>query len=138
MPPAPMMLMTSYGPRRVPAVRVISVSAISLRGGANYSLPLRLIAFLASVFHGFQRQGFKWILSHYNLIVEIVPANLDFAAWPAERLYGDMAKAIRRRRLSKREYQTRVQALRESLLRMQVGMKSVPFKVLLLLAGSEG
>src|SRR6186713_3111147 len=49
-----------------------------------------------------------------------------------------MAKANGKRRLSKREYQTRVQKLRESLLRMQVGMKSVPFKVLLLLAGPEG
>ena len=49
-----------------------------------------------------------------------------------------MAKANGKRRLSKREYQARVQTLRESLLRMQVGMKSVPFKVLLLLAGPEG
>jgi polyphosphate:AMP phosphotransferase len=49
-----------------------------------------------------------------------------------------MAKGNGKRRLSKREYQTRVQTLRESLLQMQVGMKSVPFKVLLLLAGPEG
>lgn len=49
-----------------------------------------------------------------------------------------MARARGKRRLSKREYQTRVQTLRESLLQMQVGMKSVPFKVLLLLAGPEG
>ena len=49
-----------------------------------------------------------------------------------------MEKANGKRRLSKRKYQTRVQTLRESLLRMQVGMKSVPFKVLLLLAGPEG
>jgi len=49
-----------------------------------------------------------------------------------------MAKARRKQRLSKREYQARVQALRENLLQMQVGMKNVPFKVLLLLAGPEG
>ena len=49
-----------------------------------------------------------------------------------------MAKASGKRRLSKREYQSRVQTLRESLLQMQVGMKGVPFKVLLLLAGPEG
>jgi polyphosphate:AMP phosphotransferase len=49
-----------------------------------------------------------------------------------------MAKPRGTPRLSKREYQARVQTLRESLLRMQVGMKSVPFKVLLLLAGPEG
>ena len=49
-----------------------------------------------------------------------------------------MAKARRKQRLSKQEYQARVQALRENLLRMQIGMKEVPFKVLLLLAGPEG
>src|SRR5262245_29189780 len=49
-----------------------------------------------------------------------------------------MAKASGKRRLSKRRYQARVQALRENLLQMQVGMKDVPFKVLLLLAGPEG
>src|SRR6188768_1406438 len=48
-----------------------------------------------------------------------------------------MAKARRKQRLSKQEYQARVQALRENLLRMQIGMKEVPFKVLLL-AGPEG
>src|SRR6185503_14651198 len=49
-----------------------------------------------------------------------------------------MARQQRTQRLSKREYQARTQALRENRLRMQVGMKSVPFKVLLLLAGPEG
>src|SRR6187401_3664615 len=49
-----------------------------------------------------------------------------------------MAKARRKQRLSKRQYEARVQALRENLLQMQVGMKNVPFKVLLLLAGPEG
>jgi AMP-polyphosphate phosphotransferase len=49
-----------------------------------------------------------------------------------------MAKASGKQRLSKREYQARVQTLRESLLQMQVGMKRVPFKVLLLLGGPEG
>ena len=49
-----------------------------------------------------------------------------------------MARQHRKQRLSKREYQARTQALRENLLQTQVGMKNMPFKVLLLLAGPEG
>jgi polyphosphate:AMP phosphotransferase len=62
---------------------------------------------------------------------------LDIAT--ARANFGEhMAKATRKQRLSKREYQVRARALRENLLQMQVGMKNVSFKVLLLLAGPEG
>ena len=41
-------------------------------------------------------------------------------------------------RLSKKEYQTRAIRLREQLVQLQVELKHVPFKVLLILAGPEG
>jgi len=47
-----------------------------------------------------------------------------------------MAKA--RQRLAKRTYQARARVLREALVRLQVDLKKVPFKVLLILAGPEG
>ena len=47
-----------------------------------------------------------------------------------------MAKAMQR--LSKRIYQVRAQKLREELVQLQVELKKVPFKVLLILAGPEG
>ena len=47
-----------------------------------------------------------------------------------------MAKA--EQRLSKRAYQARAGALREALVQLQVEMKRVPFKVLLIIAGPEG
>jgi AMP-polyphosphate phosphotransferase len=47
-----------------------------------------------------------------------------------------MAKA--KQRLSKRAYQARATALREELIQLQVELKKVPFKVLLILAGPEG
>ena len=47
-----------------------------------------------------------------------------------------MAKA--KQRLSKRTYQARAQVLREELVKLQVELKKVPFKVLLILAGPEG
>lgn len=47
-----------------------------------------------------------------------------------------MAKA--RQRLSKRVYQARADVLRAELVRLQLELKRVPFKVLLILAGPEG
>ncbi len=47
-----------------------------------------------------------------------------------------MAKA--KQRLSKRTYQARSQVLRNALVQLQVELKQVPFKVLLILAGPEG
>ena len=47
-----------------------------------------------------------------------------------------MAKA--KQRLTKRAYQARAQALRASLVELQVELKSVPFKVLFIVAGPEG
>ncbi len=47
-----------------------------------------------------------------------------------------MAKA--RERLPKRIYQSRVRQLRKALLRLQMDVKSAPFKVLLIIAGPEG
>src|ERR1019366_8782265 len=47
-----------------------------------------------------------------------------------------MAKA--KQRLSKRSYQVRAQVLRNALVQLQVELKKVPFKVLLILAGPEG
>src|SRR5258708_19297896 len=41
-------------------------------------------------------------------------------------------------RLSKKAYQTRASRLREQLVQLQVELKHVPFKVLLILAGPEG
>ena len=41
-------------------------------------------------------------------------------------------------RLSKRAYQARAQVLRAELVQLQVELKTVPFKVLLILAGPEG
>jgi len=49
-----------------------------------------------------------------------------------------MAKMSGKRRLSKKTYQTRALRLREELVRLQVDLKKVPFKVLLILAGPEG
>jgi polyphosphate:AMP phosphotransferase len=47
-----------------------------------------------------------------------------------------MAKA--KQRLSKKAYQARASRLREQLVQLQVELKQVPFKVLLILAGPEG
>jgi polyphosphate:AMP phosphotransferase len=47
-----------------------------------------------------------------------------------------MAKA--KQRLAKRAYQNRARVLREALVHLQVELKKVPFKVLLILAGPEG
>lgn len=47
-----------------------------------------------------------------------------------------MAKA--KQRLSKKAYQARAARLREQLVELQVELKKVPFKVLLILAGPEG
>ena len=47
-----------------------------------------------------------------------------------------MAKG--KQRLTKRAYQARAQVLRADLVRLQVELKSVPFKVLLIIAGPEG
>ena len=47
-----------------------------------------------------------------------------------------MGKA--RPRLSKKAYQARASRLREQLVQLQVELKHVPFKVLLILAGPEG
>src|SRR3982750_2230151 len=41
-------------------------------------------------------------------------------------------------RLSKKAYQTRASELRERLVQLQVELKKVPFKVLLIIAGPEG
>ncbi len=47
-----------------------------------------------------------------------------------------MAKA--RQRMSKKAYQAQAAILREKLVQLQVGLKRVPFKVLLIIAGPEG
>jgi len=47
-----------------------------------------------------------------------------------------MAKA--RQRLTKKTYQARARVLREQLVQLQLELKKVPFKVLLILAGPEG
>ena len=47
-----------------------------------------------------------------------------------------MAKA--RQRLTKKAYQTRARILREQLVQLQVELKKMPFKVLLILTGPEG
>ncbi len=47
-----------------------------------------------------------------------------------------MAKG--KQRLTKRAYQARAQALRADLVRLQVELKTVPFQVLLIVAGPEG
>lgn len=47
-----------------------------------------------------------------------------------------MAKA--KQRMPKRVYQARADALREQLVQLQIELKQVPFKVLLILAGPEG
>jgi polyphosphate:AMP phosphotransferase len=48
-----------------------------------------------------------------------------------------MAKATEPRRMPKREYEARVPALREALIRLQVSLQSAPFAVLLVIAGDD-
>ena len=49
-----------------------------------------------------------------------------------------MANALPVPRLSKKIYEERVPALREKLVQLQVRLKAVPTKVLLIFAGEEG
>ena len=49
-----------------------------------------------------------------------------------------MPQVSGKKRLSKKAYQARARGLREQLVQMQVQLKKVPFKVLLILAGPEG
>jgi len=48
-----------------------------------------------------------------------------------------MAKATEPRRMPKREYEARVPALREALIRLQVALQPAPFAVLLVIAGDD-
>lgn len=49
-----------------------------------------------------------------------------------------MAKATRKQRLTKKVYQAQAKRLRAQLVQLQVELKQVPFKVLLIIAGPEG
>lgn len=64
-----------------------------------------------------------------------MPVGLDIVQWRA-KFRDRMAKP--KPRLSKKAYQARAGHLREQLLQLQVELKKVPFKVLLILAGPEG
>jgi AMP-polyphosphate phosphotransferase len=48
-----------------------------------------------------------------------------------------MAKSGEKQRMRKREYETRVPALREALIRLQIDLQPAPFPVLLVIAGDD-